>query len=52
MRLDAAIETTQIGHNIMQKSVVMLDKLTLPGIINISNHSTPSVPGFLVVYHI
>jgi hypothetical protein len=52
MRIDAAIETTQIGHHIMQISVVMLDKRTLPGIINIRNHSTPPVPGFLVVGHI
>jgi hypothetical protein len=52
MRIDAAIEMTQIGHHIMQISVVMLDKRTLPGIINIRNHSTPPVPGFLVVGHI
>jgi hypothetical protein len=52
MRIDAAIEKTQIGHHIMQISVVMLHKRTLPGIINIRNHSTPPVPGFLVVGHI
>ena len=52
MRLDAAIETTQIGHNIMQISVVMLDKRTLPSIINIRNYSIPPVPGFQVVGHI
>ena len=31
MRRDAAIETTQIGHNIVRISVVMLDKRSLPG---------------------
>jgi hypothetical protein len=52
MRLDAAIETTQIGQNIMQIAVVMLNKRALPGIINISNHSVPPVLGFQVVGHI
>jgi hypothetical protein len=52
MRLDAAIETTQIGQNIMQIAVVMLNKRTLPSIINICNYSMPPVPGFQVVGHI
>ena len=52
MRLDVAIETTQIGQSIMQIAVVMLDKRTLPGIINIRNYSVPPVPGFQVVGHI
>jgi len=52
MRSDAAIETTQIGHHIMQISVVMLDKRALPGIINIINYSLPPVLGFHVVGHI
>ena len=52
MRLDAAIETTQIGQNIMQIAVVMLDKRALLGIINISNYSVPPVLGFHVVGHV
>jgi hypothetical protein len=52
MPLDAAIETTQIGQSIMQIAVIMLDKRTLPGIINLRNYSVPPVPGFQVVGHI
>jgi hypothetical protein len=54
MRLDVAIETTQIGQNIMQKAVVMLDKRTLLAIINRYIHSAESAPlvlAFLVVGH-
>jgi hypothetical protein len=52
MRFDAAIKATQIGQNIMQKAVVMLDKRTLLGIINIRFHSSPPVSGLDVVGHI
>jgi hypothetical protein len=52
MRLDVAIETTQIGQHIMQIAVVMLHKRALPGIINIRNYSPPPVPGFFVIGHI
>ncbi len=52
MRLEAAIETTQIGHNIMQIAVVMIDQRTLLAIISVYNYSVPPVPGFLVVGHI
>jgi hypothetical protein len=52
MRLDAAIETTQIGYSIVQMAFVMLDKWTLPGIINCRAYSDPPVPGFQVVGHI
>ena len=48
MRLHAAIETTQIGQNIMQIAIVIY-KRTLPGIIYIRNYSVPPVPGFQVV---
>ncbi len=49
MRLDAAIKATQIGQNIMRKAVVMLDKRTLLGIINLRYDSSPPVSGLLVV---
>ena len=51
MRLDVAIETTQIGQNIMRVAVVMLDKRTLLAIINLHIRSIPPVPAFLVVGH-
>ena len=38
MRLDVTIESTQIGHNIVQMAVVMLDKRTLLAIINLHIH--------------
>ena len=49
MRLDVAIETTQIGQNIMRIAVVMLAQRTLLGIINLHHHSAPPVLAFQVV---
>jgi hypothetical protein len=51
MRLDVAIETTQIGQKIAQMAVVMLDKWTLLAIINLDLRSVPLVPVFQVVGH-
>ena len=49
MRLDVAIETTQIGQNIVQMAVVMPDKRTLLTIIKLDLHSVSLDPAFLVV---
>ena len=39
MHLDVAIKTTHIAQNIVQMSVVMLDKRTLPDVINVRNEA-------------
>jgi hypothetical protein len=49
MHLDAAIETTHVGHSIVQVAVVMLVKRILPRIINFNDYSLPLAPGFQVV---
>ena len=54
MRLDVAIETTQIGQKIMQKAIVILDrsKRTLLAIINLHIRAVPLVLALQVVGHI
>jgi hypothetical protein len=39
MSLDAATEMKQIGQNILKIAVVMLDKRTLPDVINVRNEA-------------